>query len=77
MRVVITDRDFDVNYLANKENERIFGEAAGRSQMVLLLHGANAERVKVYKSLNAQVVEIQDMEDFPKMAAQLSHALFG
>ncbi|MCP3143885.1 hypothetical protein [Pyxidicoccus xibeiensis] len=76
-RVVITDRDFDHNYASRKDNARIFAEAAAASApLVLLLHQPVPEMVARYRGLGARVAEVVELEDFPKVAAALAHALF-
>jgi hypothetical protein len=77
IRVVITDTDFDRNLDARPENQAILALAAERSaRLVLLLHGPRPERVKRYQKTGATVIAVEDMEDFPRMAADLSRALF-
>ncbi|MFP2923998.1 hypothetical protein ACLESO_02030 [Pyxidicoccus sp. 3LG] len=76
-RVVITDRDFDHNYDSGDGNPRIFAEAVEASApLVLLLHHPNPKRVAAYRKLGARVAEVAELEDFPKVAAALAHALF-
>lgn len=77
IRAVITDRDFDSNYEARPQNAGIFTAAVRASpHFVLLLHGPDPERSAVYQGLGAQVVAVEQMEDYPAMAAALSQALF-
>ncbi|MBS0260889.1 MAG: VWA domain-containing protein, partial [Planctomycetes bacterium] len=77
IRVVITDRDFDVNYGFEPENAGIFREAAERSpHFILLLHCPDPERVRHYRSQGAKVVEVPDLSDFPRLTAELTLALF-
>ena len=78
IRAVITDSDFLVNYLQGEGNRRIFAEAAARSTpLVLLLHRVAPEHASPFVKAGAQVVHIDEMEDFPKMAAALARAFFG
>jgi hypothetical protein len=77
VRVVISDTDFDRNLDHAPENAAVLALAAERSaRLVLLLHGAQPERVQQYQRVGALVVAIDDLEDFPRMAAKLSQALF-
>lgn len=75
-RVVITDPDFDANLDADRRNTETLTSAAARSHLVLLLHRPRPERVTTYRAMGATVVPVVDLEDFPKMAAELSRALF-
>jgi hypothetical protein len=76
-RVVITDRDFDANHDEAPGHARIFAEAAEASApLVLLLHHPAPERVSRYRQQGARVAEVMELEDFPKVAAALAHALF-
>jgi hypothetical protein len=79
IRVIITDPDFDANYRAGGEPDaRTFAEAGRRSPyFILLLHRPAPESVARYRAAGAKVVEVQDMEAFPRMAADLAFALFG
>lgn len=77
IRVVITDSDFDHNYEERREHASIFALAAERSpHLVLLLHAPREERVKLYRKAGAEVVAVEELDDFPRMAADLSRALF-
>jgi hypothetical protein len=77
IRVLITDRDFDANYDAAPDNARIFAEAARRSpHFIMLLHCPRPERVRHYRSQGATVVEVPDLNDFPRLTAELTLALF-
>jgi hypothetical protein len=77
IRVVITDRDFDRNYDADKSAAGIFSRAAARSpHLVLLQHVPDPACTGRYRSAGATVIPIERMDDFPKMAADLSFALF-
>ncbi len=77
IRVVISDRDFDSNYDANPAHARLFAEAVQRSpHLVLLQHRPDPEAVSRYRATGARVVEVEELEDFPRMAADLSRALF-
>ncbi len=76
-RVVITDRDFDANIDSDPRHPGTLSLAASRGPLVLLLHQPLPQRVTRYRSLGAAVVPVDDLEDFPRMAAALSRALFG
>jgi len=74
---VITDRDFDANFSAHRDNEPIVLEAIMRSpHFIMLLHVPDPERVKHYRALGAEVVEVAKLSDFPRVATELSRALF-
>jgi hypothetical protein len=77
IRVVISDQDFDANFSAHKEHHGIFVTAATKSaHWILLLHRPDGAQVKLYRSLGATVVVIEDFADFPRMATNLAHGLF-
>lgn len=77
IRVIITDSDFDNNFAAHADNRGIFLSAATtNSPCILLLHRPNAEHAKLYRSLGATVVAIDELADFPKMAIDLTNSLF-
>lgn len=77
VRIIITDRDFDMNYQASPGNAAIFAEAASRSRaLVLLLHAPDTERAAVYEGAGARVVAVRSLKDFPRLSAELSFALF-
>lgn len=77
IRILISDSDFDHNYESNPDNRAIFVTSATVSpNWILLLHRPAPERVKLYESLGASVVEIEEMADFPRMASDLTHQLF-
>jgi hypothetical protein len=77
IRIIISDSDFDANYLERTENARVFAEAAARSApLVMLLHLPNPERIREYERAGAKIVPVTLMDDFPRMAAALSFALF-
>jgi hypothetical protein len=77
IRVVITDPDFDANYGGSPAHARLFAEAVRRSPyFVLLLHQPRPEAVARYRAAGARVVEVAELEDFPRMAGDLSRALF-
>ncbi len=76
-RVVITDQDFDHNYDSASGNAKVFAEAVSASApLVLLLHHPDPMRVAKYRKQGAHVAEVMELEDFPKVAAALAHALF-
>ncbi|MDF1667341.1 MAG: hypothetical protein P1V97_36685, partial [Planctomycetota bacterium] len=78
IRVVISDFDFDRNYKSKyKKNSVILREAVAHShQFILLLHNSTKEFIKEYQSIGAKYVEIKEFEDFPKLAVDLTLALF-
>ena len=76
VRAIITDRDFHHNHSEAAEHARIFAEACRASTLVLMLHAVSPELAALYRSAGAQVVVVEDMEDFPHMAVKLSQALF-
>ena len=77
IRVVISDTDFDRNYDANARAPAMFAQAVDNSpHFILLQHRPDDQRVKLYRSLGATVVEVEQMQDFPRMAADLTFALF-
>ena len=52
--------------------------AAGRSaQLILLLNREHSPESERYRKLGATVVHVEDLEDFPDVAASLTRALFG
>lgn len=75
-RVVITDRDFDTNFDADREHAVTVAEAASRGRLVLLLHHPAPERVRGYEALGASVVAVAELDDLPRAAASLARALF-
>jgi hypothetical protein len=77
IRVIISDRDFDTNYAEDSPAAEIFARATTRSpHLVLLQHMADPRRTPAYRAAGAKVIDVQQMVDFPKMAADLSFALF-
>ncbi len=78
LRVIITDGDFDANVDDDAARRlRLLAEATTRSaQLVLLLHGEPRDVHARYEKLGATVIHVRDMEDFPRVAADLSRALF-
>jgi hypothetical protein len=78
IRVVITDRDFDANYDSKPQHAGIFAAAARVSpHFVLLLHRPDEGKAARYRQAGARLIAVAQMEDFPRMAADLSFALFG
>jgi hypothetical protein len=77
IRVVITDHDFDMNYKSRPANANIFADAVIHSpHFVLMLHAGDPRWTETYKSTGAQVIAVKELNDYPAMAAALSHALF-
>jgi hypothetical protein len=86
-RVVISDGDFVSNCAGQPQGcydaawvGRVPGllreASAASAPLVLLLHAVAEQDAKPLRALGAQVVLVEDMEDFPKMAVKLSRALF-
>ncbi len=77
IRVVITDRDFDTNFDHDPGNAGVLAAAAAASpRFVLLLHAPATERIARYRGLGASVVPVEELDDFPRLAAELTLALF-
>jgi hypothetical protein len=77
VRIIITDRDFDWNYDKHPRNAAIFAEAAALSPaLVLLLHDPDMKRAARYEAAGARVVPVRRLDDFPRLSAELSFALF-
>jgi hypothetical protein len=77
IRVIITDRDFDRNVDADAANAgAVAGAAAASPRFVILLHAPAAERVVQYRGLGASVIPVDNLDDFPRLAAELTLALF-
>lgn len=77
IRVIITDADFDQNIDNGPGNAGAVSRAASASpRFVLLLRAPAASRVTQYRALGASVVAVEAMDDFPRLAAELTRALF-
>jgi hypothetical protein len=77
IRVVITDHDFEANYKSKRDNAGIVAEAIARSpHFVLMLHAPDPAWTEPYKATGARVIAVKQLNDYPAMAAALSHALF-
>jgi hypothetical protein len=77
IRVVISDRDFDANFKESARNPEIFHQAIARSApLILLQHRADPKRARFYRSQGALMVEVHKMDDFPRVATDLTFALF-
>ena len=77
IRVIISDNDFDRNYDDHKQAADILGEAIQSSQqLILLLHALGELNDSRYQAAGATVIRIEEMDDFPKLAAKLAQALF-
>ncbi|MBI2378094.1 MAG: hypothetical protein HYV07_29095 [Deltaproteobacteria bacterium] len=77
IRVVITDHDFDSNVSEQPGAERRLVEPVKRSaRFVLLQLRSVPERLTAYRSIGIVPIPVEDMSDFPKMAARLARALF-
>ena len=76
VRVVITDADFHYNYASNPAHAVIFDEAARVSpHLVLLLHRTDDPDGR-YCRAGAKLIRVGELEDYPRMAADLAAALF-
>lgn len=77
IRVIISDTDFDHNYKSAPENAGHFLEAVQSGpHTILLQHRPNPIFVAEYRKLGATIIEVNNMEDFPRLAADLTFALF-
>lgn len=76
IRVVISDHDFLMNYAEDAQDARSFQEAARTSQTILMLHHVPRDKARPFVRAGAQVVHVDTMTDFPRMAADLARALF-
>jgi hypothetical protein len=77
IRVVISDRDFDINVESHPRHRVTLGEAVARSaRFILLQHVPDEARVRSYRGLGATVIEVPEMDDFPRLARDLTLALF-
>lgn len=77
IRVVISDSDFDRNYDADSRHGAILSAAASASsKLVLMLHRPLAGVLERYQRAGASTIVIDDFDDFPSMAAELSLSLF-
>ena len=77
IRVIITDRDFDANVDDDPTNPGAVSAAATASpKFVILLHAPAPERVMQYRGLGASVIPVENLDDFPQLAAELTLALF-
>lgn len=77
IRVIITDRDFDANVGKTPDHVGVLTRAVTASpHLVLLLHAPASDRVAFYRGLGASVVPVEAMDDFPRLAADLTLALF-
>ena len=76
IRVVITDSDFVENFNKEKRAAEIVRHAVDHSDLlILLLHRVTGVNSKIYRDLGANVIEISELGDFPKMASKLALAL--
>lgn len=77
IRVVISDWDFDRNYDDDERAPDILARAIeASSRFILLLHTPDPGKIKRYRDRGASVIEVAKMDDFPRMAADLTFALF-
>jgi hypothetical protein len=77
IRIIISDTDFDMNYANAPQNAAVFLEAVRTSpHLILLQHRPNSDRTGQYRKIGATVIEVENMQDFPRLAADLTLALF-
>lgn len=77
IRVIITDRDFDANVDQQASHAGLLALAAEISpHFVLLQHVPAVDRLVTYRGLGVTVVPVEEMEDFPRLAVDLTLALF-
>lgn len=78
IRVIISDSDFDRNYDEQKKARQVMSEAIRESdQFIMLMHQGYQEiESKRYTELGAKVITLSDLENFPKLAADLTRVLF-
>ena len=77
VRILITDTDFDWNYDKHPRNAAIFADAAAASPaLVLLLLRPDITKAARYEAAGARVVPVRRLDDFPRLSAELSFALF-
>jgi hypothetical protein len=77
IRVVISDSDFHSNYHAEQQNAGTFAEAGAASPHLILMLHATGDRDGHYQRAGAKVLTVEQLEDYPAMAAALAAALFG
>ncbi len=77
VRIVLTDRDFHHNVNHHDASERILRDAAAQSPLILMMHFPEEAECRRYTHWGARVVPVQQLNDFPTVAAQLARALFG
>ncbi|MEK6237971.1 MAG: hypothetical protein N2C14_24935 [Planctomycetales bacterium] len=80
IRVIISDVGFDHNYAAllarSRDNNPLVKAITASPRVILMQHRPNPVELNRYRDLGADVVPVRDMEDFPRMAADLARALF-
>lgn len=77
IRVLISDQDFDRNVQSQPEHSSILSRAASVSpHFILLQHRPDPARLDAYRKLGVHVVEVHHMNDFPRMATDLTNGLF-
>ena len=78
IRVIISDSDFDANCKGTPNAFTLLSDAAKLSRpLVLLLHRPHKLAAENYRKAGAQVVIVERLDDFPKLAADLTKSLFG
>lgn len=75
LRVVISDSDFDANFVADRATA-VLRDAGRPPGMVLLLHRRAHAADDAYRALGARVALVPNLTDFPEMAASLTRELF-
>jgi hypothetical protein len=76
IRVILTDADFHHNYQARPDRAACLAEAAGCSPHFILMLNGTGDVDGRYGRAGARVITVEDLEDYPAMAAALSRALF-
>jgi hypothetical protein len=77
IRIVITDRDFDVNVAGSAVAPTLLPAAAAASAPLVILQASPESGCKaLYEQWGLTVVPVLTLDDFPKMAVSLARALF-
>jgi hypothetical protein len=75
IRVIITDSDFHRNYDAARDRAVVAEAGRVSPQLILMLH-ATSDHGGRYTRAGAQIVTIDELEDYPTMAVALANTLF-
>jgi hypothetical protein len=75
IRVVISDSDFHCNY-SSSPDQAAFTEAARVSPHLILMLHATDDKDGHYGRAGARVITVEELEDYPTMAAALANILF-